>query len=211
MSKIGGKHYVSKRKQRNPHYFQSRPPRNPSGILLRNNTTLLEVMTTFIPNGPHCSKKETKQCHISQISSIPCTPSRVSKIQSDIWCSSIVALCIDTSRSKWNLWTSHPWVQPTDMPSKLRRSSNKIHSYLGLGTPHNKSQERVAPTHRTKDITNMDSIKTTSPSYKQRRTLERQRRTLERQRNTLGSGATSIRALGITLLIVAQRSHWWLK
>jgi hypothetical protein len=44
---------------------------------------------------------------------------------------------------------------------------------LGLGTPHNKIQERAAPTHRTKDRENMDSIRTTSPSHKQRRTPEK--------------------------------------
>jgi hypothetical protein len=60
MSKIGGKLSVSKRKQRKPHYFRSRPPGNPSGMLSRNNTTLSEVMTTCIPNGPHCGKKETR-------------------------------------------------------------------------------------------------------------------------------------------------------
>jgi hypothetical protein len=138
MSKIGGKLSVSKRKQRKPHYFQSLPPGNPLGMLLRNNTTLSEVMMTCIPNGPHCDKKETKQCQISQISSIPCAPSWVSKIQSDIWCSSIVVLCIDTSKPKWNFWTSHPWARPTDMPSKSSRSSNKRRDNLGLGTPHNK-------------------------------------------------------------------------
>jgi hypothetical protein len=161
-------------------------------------------MMTCIPNGPHCGKKETKQCQSSQISSIPCAPRWVSNIQSDIWCSSIMVLCIDTSRLKWNFWTSHPWARPTDMPSKSSRSSNKRCDNLGLGTPHNKIQERVAPTHRTKDRENMDSIRTTSPSRKQRRTPERQRK-------IPGSGATSIRALGITLLIAAQRSHWWLK
>jgi hypothetical protein len=154
---------------------------------------------TCIPNGPHCSKKETKQCQISQISFIPCAPSWVSNIQSDIWCSSIVVLYIDTSRRKWNFWTSHPWAQPTDMSSKSSRSSNKRHGNLGLGTPHNKCQERAAPTHRTKDRENMDSIRKTSPSHKQRRTLKRQRK-------IPGCGVTSIRALGITLLIAAQRS-----
>jgi hypothetical protein len=137
----------------------------------------------------------------SKIPSIPCTPRWVSKIQSDIWCSSIVVLCIDTSILKWNLWTSHPWVRPTDILSKLRRSSNKRRSNLGLGTPHNKSQERAAPTHKKKDRENMGSIKTTNPSCKQRRTLERQRK-------ILGSGATSIRTLGITLLTDAQSSPW---
>jgi hypothetical protein len=161
-------------------------------------------MTTCIPNGPHCGKKETKQCQISQISSISCAPSWVSKIQSDIWCSIIAMLCIDTSRLKWNFWTSHPWARPTDMLSKSSRSSNKRRDNLGLGTPHNKSQERVTPTHRKKDRANMDNIRTTSPSRKQRRTPERQRK-------ILGSGVTSIRSLGITLLTVAQNSHWWLK
>jgi hypothetical protein len=50
----------------------------------------------------------------------------------------------------------------------------------------------------------MDSIRTTSPSHKKRKTPEIQRK-------TLGSGATSIRALGIALLIAAQRSRWWPK
>jgi hypothetical protein len=60
--------------------FLVKATRNPSGILLRNYTTMSKVMMTCIPNGPHCGKKETMQCHISQISSIPCAPSWVSKI-----------------------------------------------------------------------------------------------------------------------------------
>jgi hypothetical protein len=51
-------------------------------------------------------------------------------------------LCIDTSRQKWNLWTSHPWARSTDMPSKSSRRSNKRCDNLGLGTPHRKIQER---------------------------------------------------------------------
>ena len=84
MSKIGGRLPVRKRKWRNPHYLQSHLPRNPSGMLLRKNTTLLEVVTTCIQNGPHCSMKETKQCLSSQISYISCAPRWVSNIQSDI-------------------------------------------------------------------------------------------------------------------------------
>ena len=159
---------------------------------------------TCMPNGPHYGKKETKQCQISQISSIPCLPSWVSKIQRDIWCSSIMVLYIDTSRPKWNLWTSHPWARPTDMSSKSSISSNRRRGNLGLGTPHKKIQERVALTHITKDKANMESIRTTSPSRKQRRTPQR-------QINIPGSGVTSIRALGITLLIVAQSSRCWPK
>jgi hypothetical protein len=50
---------------------------NPSGMLLRKNTTLSEVMMTCISDGPHYVKKETKQCQISQTTSIPCTQSWV--------------------------------------------------------------------------------------------------------------------------------------
>jgi hypothetical protein len=44
---------------------------------------------------------------------------------------------------------------------------------LGLGTPHSRSRERAAPTHRKKGKENMDSLRTTSLSHKQRRTMER--------------------------------------
>jgi hypothetical protein len=90
------------------------------------------------------------------------------------------------------------------MLSKLSRSSNKRRDNLGLGTPHNKSQERAAPSNKTKEKENMGSIMTNSTSLKQRRIPERKRK-------IPGSGATSIRSLGITLLTTAQRSHWWLK
>jgi hypothetical protein len=120
---------------------------------------------------------------------------------SDIWCSSIAVLCIDTSRPKWNLWTSHPWMQPTDMPSKSSISSNKRCGNLGMVTPYKKSQEGVAPTHRKKDTENMENIRKTSPSHKKRRTPER-------QGNISISGANFITTLGITLRIVAQISHW---
>jgi hypothetical protein len=103
-----------------------------------------------IQNGPHYGRKETKQCSSSQISSIPCAPRWVSNILRDILCSSIMVVCIDTSKPKWSFWTSHPWARPTNMPSKSSRSSNKRCDNLGLGTPHSKSHERVAPTHRTK-------------------------------------------------------------
>jgi hypothetical protein len=157
-------------------------------MLLRTNTTLLEVMITCIQNGPHCGRKETKQCPSSQISSIRCAPSWVSKILSDIWCSSIAVIYIDTSRKKWNFWTSHPWARPTDMPSKSSRSSNKRCGNLGLGSPHSKIQERAAPTNRKKDKEKMDHLRKNSLGHKQRRTPERQRK-------IPGSGATSIRPL----------------
>jgi hypothetical protein len=86
------------------------------------------------------------------------------------------------------------------MSSKLIRSLNKRHDSLGLGTPHNSSRAGATPTHRKKDRENMGNLRKTSPSHKHRRAMERQRR-------IPGSGATSIRAPGITLLIVAQGSH----
>jgi hypothetical protein len=165
---------------------------------------LLEVMTTCIQYGPHCGRKETKQCQSSPMSSIPCAPSWVSNIMSDIWCSSTTTVCIDTSRQKWNFWTSHPWVRSIDMSSKSSRSLNKRCNSLGLRTPHSRSRARAAPTHRTKNRKNMGNLRTTSPSRKQRRTMERQRR-------MSGSGATSIRAPRITLLIVSQINHLWLR
>jgi hypothetical protein len=119
-------------------------------------------MMTCIPDGPHCGKKDTKQCYISQISSIPYAPSWVLKIHRDIWCSSIVDLYIDTSRPKWNFWTSRPWVRTIDMSSKSSRSTNKRCDNLGLGTPRSKNQERATPTYKTKDKEKMDSMRTTS-------------------------------------------------
>jgi hypothetical protein len=155
-------------------------------------------------NGLHCGRKETKQCQSSQIYFIPYAPSWVSNILSNIWCSSIAVVCIDTSNLKWIFWTSHPWARPIDMISKSSRSLNKICDNLGLGTPHKKIKEREAPTHRTKDRENMDILRTTSPNRKKRRTPERQRK-------IPGSGVTSIRSPSITLLIAAQRSRWWLR
>jgi hypothetical protein len=139
-------------------------------MLLRYNTTLLEVMTTCTQNGPHCGRKETKQCPSSQISSVPCAPRWVSKILSDIWCSSIATVRIDTSRLKWSFWTSHPWAQPTNMSSKSSRRSNKRRGNLDLGTPHSRIQERVTPTRRIKDISKTNRLRKTSLGRKQRRT-----------------------------------------
>jgi hypothetical protein len=66
------------------------------------------------------------------------------------------------------------------MPSKLSRISNKRRDNLGPGTPHSKSQEMDAPTHITKDRENMGSIKTTSRSYKKRRTMKKTNKHIEK-------------------------------
>jgi hypothetical protein len=135
-------------------------------MLLRNNTTLLEVMTTYMQDGPHYDRKGTKQCQSSPMSSIPCAPIWVSKTLSDIWCSSTMTIYIDTSRHKWNFWTSHPWVWLIDMLSKSSRSLNKRRNSLGFGTPHIRSMEKEAPSCRTKNKTRMDSLRTTNLSHK---------------------------------------------
>jgi hypothetical protein len=64
-------------------------------MILRNNTTLLEVMTTYLQDIPQCGRKGNKQCQSSPKSSIPCAPSWVSKTLSDIRCSSITVSYID--------------------------------------------------------------------------------------------------------------------
>jgi hypothetical protein len=56
------------------------------------------------------------------------------------------------------------------------RYADKICSNMDLGIPHNKIQEREAPTRRTKDGENKNSLKTTISGHKQIRTLERKRR-----------------------------------
>jgi hypothetical protein len=75
---------------------------------------------------------------------------------------------------------------------------------FGSRNPHSRSKKREAPTNRTKDRENMGNLRTTSPSHKKIRTMGRRRK-------IPGSGVTSIRAPGITLLITTQRSHWWLR
>jgi hypothetical protein len=86
---------------------------------------------------------------------------------------------------------------------KIKQKIKQKTKHLGLGTPHRKRKERVPPTHKTKEKENMDSLRKTSP-------IRKQRRTPKRQIKIPRGGATSIRAPGITLLISAQRSHWWL-
>jgi hypothetical protein len=51
----------------------------------RNNITLLKIMMTSTRDGPHYAKRGAKWCQISQIPSIPCTPSWVSNTLSIIW------------------------------------------------------------------------------------------------------------------------------
>jgi hypothetical protein len=86
-------------------YFWSPPHGIPSGIPLKNNTTLLEAMRTNTQDGPHCVRKGTRQYHISPIFSIPCAPNWVSKTLNDIWCSNTAVVLhryIQTQHKKGN-------------------------------------------------------------------------------------------------------------
>jgi hypothetical protein len=49
---------------------------------------------------------------------------------------------------------------------KIEQKLKKRCNNLGLGTPHNKSQKRAAPTYIKKDREKMDSIKTSIPRHK---------------------------------------------
>jgi hypothetical protein len=83
----------------------------------------------------------------------------------------------------------------------------KIKQKMRQFRPRNPSQQnpgKGSPNSKKKDREKMNLLRTNSLGFKQRRTLERQRK-------ISGSGATSIRSPGITLLIVAQRSCWWLR
>jgi hypothetical protein len=53
---------------------------------------------------------------------------------------------------------------------KIEQKLKKRHDNLGLGTPHRKIQERSAPTHRTKEKSNTDHLRTTSQGHKKIRT-----------------------------------------
>jgi hypothetical protein len=98
-----------------------------------------------------------------------------------------------------SLGTAYRYV--VKIEQKLKQKMWTIWAWEPLTT---KSRKGQAPTHRTKDREKMDHLRTTSPGRKKRRTPERQRK-------IPGSGVTSIRAPGITLLIATQRSHWWLR
>jgi hypothetical protein len=157
-------------------------------------------MTTCIPNGPHCGQERDKA--VPDFTNIFHTlHTKLGIIDSErhlvLKYRGVLNRYIYT---KIELSTSYPWAWPTDMLSKLSRSSNKRHDNLSLVTPHKKIQERVAPNHRRKDRENMDSIRTTSPSYKQRKTPEIKIK-------IPGSGANSIRDLGITLMTATQSSR----
>jgi len=72
MLRIDWKLTVRKGPLRNLQYLWSPPPGILSGILLRNNTTILEAtMISNIQYGPDCNRKGTRQYHISKISPIP--------------------------------------------------------------------------------------------------------------------------------------------
>jgi hypothetical protein len=86
---------------------------------------------------------------------------------------------------------------------KIEQKLKQKTQNLGLGTPHKKSRKgRPQPIEQRKK-----KIWTVSGQPVQDKTKKDTGKT----KKDTGSGVTSIRALGITLLIVAQSSHWWPK
>ena len=100
MSKIGAKLTMRRGPLGNFQYLWSPPFGIISGMLLRNNNTMLEAMMTSIRDGPHFDGKGTRQYQISQISSIPCAPRWISRTLNDIRCSSTATVIQNTSKHK---------------------------------------------------------------------------------------------------------------
>jgi hypothetical protein len=102
-------------------------------------------MMTYTQNGPHCGRKETKQCSSSQISVIPCAPIWASRILSQIWCSSITMVCIDTYSDKMefldipSLGTTYRYV--IKIEQKLKQKMWKF----GLGNPSQQKPRKGGP------------------------------------------------------------------
>jgi hypothetical protein len=159
---------------------------------------------TYIQDGPHCDRKGTKQCQSSPMSSIPCAPSWVSNTLSDIWCSSTVTVCIDTSIQKWSFWTSRPWASAYRYVVKIEQKLKQKTWQFGSVNPSQQKQGKGGPNPQNKGHRKDGKPQDNHLSPKQRRTMGRQIK-------TLGSGVSSIRAPGITSLNFAQSSHWWLR
>jgi hypothetical protein len=83
---------------------------------------------------------------------------------------------------------------------KIEQNLRKRGESLDLKTPHKRSREKVAPTHKKRDIENMASLRKTSPSRNPIRVMRIRRRTQE-------NGVNIIKSLGTTPKNVAPSSH----
>jgi len=108
---------------------------------------------------------------------IPYAPNWVSKTLSNIWCSNTTVFCIDTFKQKWIFWTSPHWVRLIDTLSRLSINLSRRGESSDLQTPHNRSREKVTPTHTLRDRANIAALRKTSPSRNTRRAMRRWRRT----------------------------------
>jgi hypothetical protein len=107
-----------------------------------------------------------------------------------------MVVCIDTFKQKWIFWTFPHWVWLIDMLSRSSRRGE----ILDLQTPHSRSREKAALTHTIRDIENMATLKTTSPSLN---TI------MEMRRRRMENGVNTIKSLGTTPKNVAPSSHLW--
>jgi hypothetical protein len=78
---------------------------------------------------------------------------------------------------------------------KIKQKLKQKTQQFGHGNSPKKKPGKGAPTRKKKDKAKKNNLRTTTPGHKQGRTPKRQRK-------ISGSGATSISAPGITLLIV---------
>jgi hypothetical protein len=85
MSNIGGKRTRRKFPQKESGVYGVDPTWNVFLDVVKERYYHVDDYEYQYINGPHCKKRRSNQCHNSQILSIPCTPSWVSKTLSDIW------------------------------------------------------------------------------------------------------------------------------
>jgi hypothetical protein len=104
---------------------------------------------------------------------------------------------------KWNFWTSRPWAQPTDMCQNRAEAQTKDVT-IWAWEPSQQKPGKGSPNPQNKG-------QRKDGQYQDNQSKPQAKKDTERQRKILGSGVTSIRSLGITLLTVAQSSRWWLK
>jgi hypothetical protein len=142
-------------------------------MLLKNSATLLEDTRTNTLDGPPYIKKGTRQYYISQIISIPCAPNWVSKTLSIICSSNTMVVYINTFKHKWNLWTLPHWAWIIDTLSRSSINLSRRGESLDLQTLHSRSRAKASLTDTTRDRSEMDSLRPTSPNHNTIREMRR--------------------------------------
>jgi hypothetical protein len=93
------------------------------------------------------------------------------------------------------------------MLSRSSKNLSRRGESLDLQTPHSRSREKVAPTHKTRDRENMATLRTTSPSHNTRRVMRSRRRTWENGVNTIKSLGTTLKNVCSKQSLVAEMKY----